>query len=222
MNIQIDKAALVIFSGGQDSTTCLAEAQNDFPNQVEAIAFNYGQRHLIELEQAQIIAKKACVPLRIIDVPLFSSLTKNALTDHHQPIEHINDELPSTFVPGRNHIFISIASIIAYQKGIKHLYTGVCQTDFSGYPDCRDRFIKSLNQTINLAMDTDMTIHTPLMWLTKAETIKRMQELGKLDWYKDTHTCYEGHRPACGKCPACTLRLNGFNDAGIKDPLDYQ
>lgn len=213
--------ALVLFSGGQDSTTCLAQALHDFPGQVEAVAINYGQRHQIELEQAQIIAKLAQVPFQIIDFPLLSQVTKNSLT-HHIPIEHKEGQLPSTFVPGRNLLFLNIAAIVAYEKNIQNIYTGVCQTDYSGYPDCRDIFIKSATQTLNLAMETQVEIYTPLMFLTKAETILLMKKLGKIDWYQHTHTCYNGERPACGTCPACILRLKGFKEADIKDPLPYK
>lgn len=213
--------ALVLFSGGQDSTTCLAQALHDFPGQVEAVAINYGQRHHIELKQAKIIAELAQVPFQIVDFPLLSQVTKNALT-HHIPIEHKEGQLPSTFVPGRNLLFLNIAAIIAYEKNIRNIYTGVCQTDYSGYPDCRDNFIKSATQTLNLAMETDVVIRTPLMFLTKSETILLMKKLGKIDWYQHTHTCYNGERPACGTCPACILRLKGFKEAGIKDPLDYE
>lgn len=216
------KQAIVVFSGGQDSTTVLAYAiQKHGLKNVECITFDYAQRHQIELKQANKIADIVGVPIQILSVDLFEKLTKNALTDPNQKIEHSDGELPSTFVPGRNHIFLSIAAIAAYQKNIEHIYTGVCQTDYSGYPDCRDNFVKSLEQTLNLAMSTSITLHTPLMWLTKAQTIHLMEALGKTEWYKESHTCYEGLRPACGQCPACKLRLNGFAIAGVKDPLDY-
>jgi len=125
-------------------------------------------------------------------------------------------------VPGRNLVFLSVAAIYAKQLKIKDIITGVCQTDYSGYPDCRDNFIKSLNQTLNLAMEEDFKIHTPLMWLTKSETVNFMQELQQLELLKHSHTCYKGERPACGKCPACKLRLKGFKEAKIKDPLKYR
>jgi 7-cyano-7-deazaguanine synthase len=213
--------AIVLFSGGQDSTTCLAQALADFPNAVEAVIIDYGQRHKIEITQAKKIAAKAKVPLHIITFPLLSQLTPNSLTHSDIPIDHQNGQLPSTFVPGRNHFFISIAAVIAYQKKITHIYTGVCQTDYSGYPDCRQNFIESLQTTLSLAMEWPIQIHTPLMYLTKAETIVLMQKLGKLHWYAETHTCYEGKRPACGKCPACLLRLQGFKESGVSDPLKY-
>jgi len=130
--------------------------------------------------------------------------------------------LPTTFVPGRNILFLTIAAAYAYQKRIKHIITGVCQTDYSGYPDCRDATIKSLQATLKLGLEYDIIIHTPLMWKTKAETIKMMQKLGGLELYKYTHTCYKGERPACGECPACELRLKGFKEVGLVDPLEYK
>jgi len=214
--------ALVLFSGGQDSTTCLAQACKEHANQVLALGFYYGQRHKIELEQAQKVADLAGVPFKVIDLNFISQLTPNALTSKEIRIEHNPGELPSTFVPGRNLFFLSVAGVIARQVGAEHIYTGVCQTDYSGYPDCRQDFIESAEKTINLAMETTIKIHTPLMWLTKAETVLKMRDLGKLEWYSETHTCYEGLRPACGTCPACTLRLKGFHNAGINDPLIYR
>ena len=213
--------ALVLLSGGQDSATCLAQAIKDFPGAVSAVAFDYGQRHKIELDQAAIIAKKTHINLDIISLPFISDLTHNALTRKDIAIESKEGELPSTFVDGRNLFFLSVAAVIAKQQGCHILYTGVCETDFSGYPDCREDFIKSLEQTLTLAMDYSFQIRTPLMFLSKSETVLKMKDLGFLDLYRLTHTCYEGTRPACGKCPACLLRLNGFAEAGIKDPLDY-
>lgn len=215
------KKALLVFSGGQDSTTCLAWAMCEF-DKVYALSFDYGQRHKIELKQAQEICKLRNIEHDIMEIDIFSKLSKNSLT-HDLDIEAGSaGELPSTFVPGRNQIFLSVACIKAYQLGISDVVTGVCQTDYSGYPDCRDEFIQSLAKTSSLAMDTEFTIHTPLMWKSKAETVQMMQDLDKLDWLKESHTCYEGLRPACGKCPACELRLKGFAEAGIKDPLEYQ
>lgn len=217
-----NQKAIVVFSGGQDSTTVLAYAiERHGLKNVECITFDYAQRHRVELTQAKKIAKNVGVPIQILVIDLFEKLTENALTNPNQTIEHCNGELPSTFVPGRNHMFLSIAAIAAYQKKIQHIYTGVCQTDYSGYPDCRDNFVKSLEQTLNLAMSTMISLHTPLMWLTKSETICMMKDMGKLAWYADSHTCYEGARPACGQCPACKLRLAGFEASGITDPLDY-
>ena len=212
--------ALVLFSGGQDSTTCLAQACHDYPNEVTALGFNYGQRHTIELEQAKKITALANVPFEVIDLSYIANLTPNALT-HDIPIETQTKALPNTFVPGRNIFFLSTAAVIAKEKNISIIYTGVCETDYSGYPDCRQEFISSLEQTLSLGLDISISIKTPLMKLSKAETVLLMQSLGKLDWYKESHTCYEGLRPACRKCPACQLRLKGFNDANIPDPIAY-
>ena len=124
-------------------------------------------------------------------------------------------------MPGRNALFLNIAAIDAYQQEASVIYTGVCQTDYSGYPDCRAAFIQSMQESLSLAMDYRFEIVTPLMHLTKAETVLKMAELDKLSWLAHSHTCYEGQRPACGKCPACRLRLKGFAEAGIADPLEY-
>jgi 7-cyano-7-deazaguanine synthase len=211
--------ALVLLSGGQDSTTCLAMALDRYPGQVSAIAFDYGQRHKIELDCARKIAQIADVPFEILDASFINHLSQNALTHTHVKIEQKSGELPSTFVPGRNLFFLSMAAVYAIQRGITVIYTGVCETDYSGYPDCRAEFISSAQQTLNLAMESDLIIETPLMNMTKAQTILKMQELGKLDWYRETHTCYEGVRPPCGQCPACVLRSKGFLQVGVTDPL---
>ena len=215
------QSAMVLLSGGQDSATCLAWSLNRFSS-VQAICFDYGQRHRVELECAQALAKEAQINLQILPLDIFSSLTHNALTSSTVPIESEVDGLPNTFVPGRNLIFLTTAAIAAYQKGCRTLVTGVCQTDYSGYPDCRDDFVTSAQKSISLALDDEFAIETPLMFLTKAQTVELMQSLGKLYWYGMTHTCYEGLRPACGVCPACKLRLQGFQNAGIQDPLTYK
>ncbi|MBL4694274.1 7-cyano-7-deazaguanine synthase QueC [Candidatus Gracilibacteria bacterium] len=212
------KKGLILLSGGQDSTTCLAWALQNF-EEIEAICFDYGQRHSIELECAAKIAKFTKIPLTTIKLDLFPK--ENALTNSEIAIEH-TDKLPTTFVPGRNLVFLNAAAIHAYSKGITDIITGVCQTDYSGYPDCRDEFIKSAEQTLSLAMDRQFKIHTPLLWLTKAETVKMMSELNALQLYEFTHTCYNGTRPACGTCPSCELRLKGFKEAGIKDLITYK
>ena len=213
-------SALVLLSGGQDSATCLSLACRAHES-VMAIAFDYGQRHRIELEKAKKLSSLAGCPLRVIDSTFISQLSDNALTSDTLPITTEPGQLPSTFVPGRNLFFLSMAAVIARQHKIDTIYTGVCQTDFSGYPDCRDDFIKSAEQTINLAMDTRLSIKTPLMHLTKSETVLLMKAQGTLSWYAHTHTCYKGQVPACGQCPACQLRLNGFREANINDPLPY-
>lgn len=213
--------AVVVLSGGQDSTTCLIWAKQKFKN-IYALAFDYGQRHLTELTSARKIAKITNTPLKIHKIRLFKELTTNSLINHNQRIKtNKNDQLPNTFVDGRNHVFLSIAAIYAKQLNIHNIITGVCETDYSGYPDCRNEFIKSLQKTLSLAMDYKFKIHTPLMWLSKAETVKLMKKLNQTALLKYTHTCYKGLRPACGTCPACKLRLKGFLEAGIKDPLKY-
>lgn len=207
-----DEKAIVVFSGGQDSTTCLFWALQTF-KEVEAVTFNYQQRHVAEIECAKEIAKELNVKHHILDMSLLNHLAPNALTrDDIEVKAGENDELPSTFVPGRNLLFLSFAGILANQVGAKHLITGVCETDFSGYPDCRDNFIKSLNVTLNLAMDEHLVIHTPLMWLDKAETWKMADEMGKLEYVRTkTLTCYNGIKgDGCGTCPACQLRSNGY------------
>ena len=206
--------ALVVFSGGQDSTTCLFWAKREFEH-VYALSFRYGQKHEKEVELARNIARKAGVDFGVMDVPLIGQLGHNALTDTSMPMdEQIPDGAvcPNTFVPGRNLFFLSIAAVYARERGVNHLVTGVSQTDFSGYPDCCDSFIKSLNVTLNLAMDYQFVIHTPLMWLDKAETWALADELGVLDLVRhETLTCYNGiPGDGCGHCPACKLRREGL------------
>lgn len=211
--------AVILHSGGQDSTTCLVWAMKKF-KKVRVISFDYGQRHKAELKAAKTIARKLEVPHKTIEIPILKKFTKNALTDKSVRIRAgRGGGLPSTFVDGRNQMFLTVAAIYAKQKGIPNLVTGVCQTDYSGYPDCREEFIKSLEKTLRLGMEFPFKIHTPLMHLTKAETVKLMQKLGGLDLLKYTMTCYEGVRPPCEKCPACNLRQKGFKEAGVKDPL---
>ncbi|WP_214784259.1 7-cyano-7-deazaguanine synthase QueC [Exiguobacterium sp. S3] len=203
------KKALVVFSGGQDSTTCLFWAKQQFSH-VEAVTFAYGQRHDAEIEVAKEIAAELDVPHHILDLSLLGQLTSNALTRHDLDID--NADVPNTFVDGRNHLFLSFAAVMAKQLGMHHIVTGVCETDFSGYPDCRDQFIKSLNVTLNLAMDYPFVIDTPLMWLDKKETWELADELGAFDYVKErTLTCYNGViGSGCGECPACKLRQNGL------------
>ncbi|MCY7914165.1 7-cyano-7-deazaguanine synthase QueC [Bacillus haynesii] len=205
--------AIVVFSGGQDSTTCLLWALRQF-QEVEAVTFQYNQRHKQEIEVAKKIAEKLGVKHHLLDMELLNQLAPNALTRDDIEIEAKEGELPSTFVPGRNLVFLSFASILAYQVGARHIITGVCETDFSGYPDCRDEFVKSCNVTVNLAMERPFVIHTPLMWLNKAETWELADELDALDFVKnETLTCYNGIiADGCGECPACELRANGYNE----------
>jgi len=204
--------AVVVFSGGQDSTTCLLWALTQF-KEVYTVTFDYGQRHIEEIKCAEEIAKELNVPFQVLDMTLINQLSANALTRSDIEVsEGTNGGLPSTFVPGRNHLFLSFAAVYAQSVGARHIITGVCQTDFSGYPDCRDVFVKALNVSINLAMDSSLEFHTPLMWLNKAETWKLADELEALDFVRErTLTCYEGVRgDGCGECPSCVLRKNGL------------
>ncbi len=213
--------ALVVFSGGQDSTTCLYWAKKKF-QQVQAITFDYKQRHRIEVRQAKKIAKYAGVNHIVIKIPSLADLTTNALTRENMKITSQPNSLPSTFVPGRNLIFLTYVAAIAREAKITEIVAGMSQSDYSGYPDCRDIFIKSANVSLNLAMDWQFNIYTPLMWLSKADTVRLAKDLGCLEVMALTQTCYQGKRPACGECPACKLRLKGFAEAGIKDPLEYE
>ncbi len=206
------EAAVVVFSGGQDSTTCLVWAKQRFAR-VEALTFDYGQRHREELASARQIADKLAVPHRILDLGLLHQLAPSALTREDIPVQAgAEGRLPSTFVDGRNHIFLSFAAIYAKQIGARRIVSGVCETDFSGYPDCRDVFIKSLNVTLNLAMDYEFVLDTPLMWLNKEQTWALADELGCFDLVRnDTLTCYNGViGDGCGECPACQLRNRGL------------
>jgi 7-cyano-7-deazaguanine synthase len=209
-----NEKAVVVFSGGQDSTTCLFWAKKQF-NEIEAVTFDYNQRHKKEIECAKNIAEELGIRHHILDMSLLNQLAPNALT--RAEIEVKDGEgggLPSTFVPGRNLLFLSFAGVLASQIGAKHIVTGVCETDFSGYPDCRDVFIKSLNVTLNLSMDQQFVIHTPLMWLNKAETWALADELGAFDFVREkTLTCYNGIiADGCGECPACKLRRKGLEE----------
>lgn len=203
--------AVVVFSGGQDSTTCLFWAMENF-KEVETVTFNYNQRHQLEIEVAEKIANELGVKHTVLDMSLINQLSPSALTRDDIAIEQKEGELPSTFVEGRNLLFMSFAAVLAKQTGAKHLVTGVCETDFSGYPDCRDVFIKSLNVTINLAMDNQFVIHTPLMWLDKADTWRLADELDAFEFVRNkTLTCYNGIiADGCGECPACILRKKGL------------
>ncbi|RIM72346.1 7-cyano-7-deazaguanine synthase QueC [Staphylococcus arlettae] len=203
--------ALVVFSGGQDSTTCLFWAKARF-DEVTLVTFDYGQRHQTEIDVAKRIAHEQNLQHHVLDMSLLSQLTPNALTNHELAIDTAEDGVPNTFVPARNLLFLSFAGALAYQLNIKNIITGVCETDFSGYPDCRDSFVKSMNVTLNLAMDKNFVLHTPLMWLDKKQTWELSDQLGVLDYIKDqTLTCYNGIiGQGCGECPACHLRTRGF------------
>ncbi|SIS39580.1 7-cyano-7-deazaguanine synthase QueC [Salimicrobium flavidum] len=205
--------AVVVFSGGQDSTTCTFWALKHY-EEVELVTFDYNQRHNEELDVAREIADDLGLKHHVLDMSLISQLAPNALTDESIEVKDGEDgELPSTFVPGRNLLFLSFASILAKQIGARHIVTGVCETDFSGYPDCRDVFIKSMNVTLNLSMDETFVVHTPLMWLDKKETWQLADELDAFEYVRDrTLTCYHGVRGyGCGECPSCRLRQNGLD-----------
>ena len=214
---------LLVLSGGQDSTTCLYWALDRFgADNVSALTFDYGQRHRIELECARKIAELAGVPHTCLPIETFSALGGDALTDAGIEITNdVNAEsgLPNTFVPGRNIIFLTYAAAWAWPRKIRHIVTGVAQTDYSGYPDCREETVQSLQQSLRLGMESDIEIHTPLMHLSKKETVELARDLGALEAMSLTHTCYRGQRPPCGACSACELRAKGFAEAGIEDPL---
>lgn len=204
--------ALVIFSGGQDSTTCLLQAIEHYGRKnVQTITFFYGQRHAIELEKARWIAQDLGVAQTVMDLSLLQSITHNALMNATESIEAPTDGLPNTFVDGRNALFLLYAAIFAKGQGIHDIIAGVCETDFSGYPDCRQVFVQSMNVTLNLAMDYDFRLLTPLMYLDKAQTWALADELGYLDYVRaHTHTCYDGVVGGCGCCPSCVLRERGL------------
>lgn len=225
----INQGALVLFSGGQDSTTCLAWALARYPR-VETIGFDYGQRHAIELTVRPTVLQKmrALSPEwqdklgedHMIDLSLLADISDTALTRDVE-IAMQDNGLPNTFVPGRNLLFMTVAATVAYRRGLDVLVGGMCETDFSGYPDCRDDTMKALQVALNLGMATRLKVETPLMWIDKAATWRLAQELGGqplVDLIReDTHTCYLGERGAlhdwgygCGTCPACELRARGY------------
>lgn len=215
MNInQQNSSCLVLFSGGQDSTTCLVQAVKTH-EKVIAVSVNYGQRHAEELNCAKRIAAELGVEHHVLDMSLLGQLAPNALTRTDMVVDQTAAEgtLPNTFVDGRNLLFLSFVAVMAKQRGISKIITGVSQSDFSGYPDCRDIFIKSLNVTLNLSMDYEFVIETPLMWLDKAQTWGLADSLGALDFIREkTLTCYNGViGDGCGDCPACHLRGKGLN-----------
>lgn len=208
--------AVVIFSGGQDSTTCLVQALEQY-DEVHAITFDYGQRHREEIEVAQKLTSKLNVKAhKVMDVTLLNELAVSSLTRDDIPVSHELQEngLPNSFVPGRNILFLTLAGIYAYQVGAKTVITGVCETDFSGYPDCRDEFVKAMNSALAQGMDYDLEVKTPLMWLNKAETWAMADHYKSLELVRDESlTCYNGIvGKGCGDCPACLLRANGLQD----------
>ena len=221
--------ALVLFSGGQDSTTCLAWALDRFDH-VETLGFDYGQRHRVELDCREIL-REALAAMRpawgarlgedhTIEVGAIAQVSQSALTEN-MAIAMAEDGLPNTFVPGRNLIFLTFAAALAYRRGLRHIVGGMCETDFSGYPDCRDDTVKAMQVALNLGMNQRFVLETPLMWIDKAQTWRLAQELGGealVDLIRrETHTCYLGERGelqawghGCGQCPACRLRADGF------------
>jgi 7-cyano-7-deazaguanine synthase len=215
MNEYKNEDALVLFSGGQDSTTCLFWAKQNFRN-VHTLCFSYGQRHSQEVKNAERIASMANVSFQVLDAIIISHLAPNSLTDSSMMMDEEKpaDSYPNTFVPGRNMLFLTFAATIAYARNIRHLVTGVSEADYSGYPDCRDTFIKSANATLNLAMDRQFLIHTPLMWRNKKQVWQLADELGVFDLVRnETLTCYNGIiADGCGHCPACKLRNKGLQE----------
>jgi 7-cyano-7-deazaguanine synthase len=213
-------SAVCLTSGGQDSTTCLFWTLQRF-QPVLALAFDYGQRHRVELQAARTICDQAGVPLTVLPLTILRDLGGTALIGTQEPIHASSGRggLPNTFVPGRNLLFLTVAAAFAYQRDMHHLVIGACQTDYSGYPDCRAETMQALERTITLGMDYPMQIHTPLMHLTKAQSVHLAREVGAFDALAFSHTCYEGMFPPCGQCPACQLRAHGFAEAGMDDPL---
>ncbi|KDB09890.1 7-cyano-7-deazaguanine synthase [Burkholderia sp. lig30] len=226
--------ALVLFSGGQDSATCVAWALERYRT-VETLGFDYGQRHRVELECRESVrdALKRQFPAwagrlgddHLVDLSVLGAISDTAMTRAIE-IETAASGLPNTFVPGRNLMFMTIAGAIAYRRGLRVLVGGMCETDFSGYPDCRDDTMKALQVVLNLGMDTRFVLETPLMWLDKADTWRLAEQLGGQALVElirvETHTCYVGERAelhawgfGCGECPACKLRKRGY-DAYLK------
>ncbi|QIA63401.1 7-cyano-7-deazaguanine synthase QueC [Vibrio astriarenae] len=223
------KKAVVVFSGGQDSTTCLVQALKQY-DEVHAITFDYGQRHKLEIEVAQKLATSLGVKAhKVMDVGLLNELAISSLTRDDIPVSHELQEngLPNSFVPGRNILFLTLAGIYAYQIGAQAVITGVCETDFSGYPDCRDEFVKSMNDALVKGMDRQLEIVTPLMWLNKAETWALADKYDALQLVREqTLTCYNGViGDGCGDCPSCHLRSEGLhsyldNKSTVMEELD--
>jgi 7-cyano-7-deazaguanine synthase len=218
------ETAMVVLSGGQDSTTCLYWAIQRFGvAHVAAVSFDYGQRHRVELECAQKIAALAGVKHTLLPIDTFSAIGGNALTDAAITPQTAGQgdgkALPNTFVPGRNLIFLTFAAALAYTRGMRHIVTGVAQTDYSGYPDCRENTLKALELSLRLGMDAPLTLHAPLMYMSKAQTVELAQQVGAMQALAWSHTCYNGAVPPCGVCDSCRLRAKGFAEAGVADPL---
>lgn len=187
---------------------------------VLALTFDYGQRHLIELQSAAKICRDAGIEQTVLPIDTFRALGGNSLTDPNLSVTGLGKgNLPDTFVPGRNLVFMTYAAAFAWQRGITNLVTGVCETDYSGYPDCRLNTMRALEEAISLGMDSHFKILTPLMHLDKKQTVELAIEVGALAALAWSHTCYNGQFPPCGTCPACSLRAKGFAAAGVPDPL---
>ena len=219
----MNKKCLVIFSGGQDSTTCLFWAIEKFGiENTKTLTFDYGQRHHIELCAAEKIAKIAGVAFFRMKLSGLAQLEGNSLTDSSVVVDNHLDsssQLANTFVPGRNIVFLTYAAAYAYTQQISNLIIGVAQIDYSGYPDCRRKTIDAMENTLNLAMETSFKLHTPLMDLSKQETVELAKSLGAMKALAYSHTCYNGLFPPCGQCNACIIRAEGFRQAGVIDPL---
>lgn len=226
--MKTDDSALVIFSGGQDSTTCLYWAKSKW-DKVFTVTFNYGQKHQIEIESARKICKLAGIDFDLVDIPniLRSSsplLDSSQTLDKYEKISDFKAGVQPTFIPGRNILFLTIAANIAMHHGAKNLVTGVCEEDFGGYYDCRHDYIQAMQIALNQGLfgtNEGLVIHTPLMHLNKAQSVELAKSLGDecLNALAYSHTCYDGKFPPCGKCHACLLRARGFTDSGIEDPL---
>ncbi len=215
-----NKSVLVVFSGGQDSTTCLGWAKNRYSH-VETITFDYHQKHAIEIKQAQKIAQILKVPNYVLEINIFAQLDDSALIDSSLDINakhKYRPNLPASFVPNRNAVFFTTAHAYAQKMGLDHIVTGINQTDYSGYPDCRIPFIQTLEKALNLGSESEIKFLYPLIHLTKAQTFKLAEKEGVLDLViKETHTCYNGDRSklypwgyGCKKCPSCELREKGW------------
>ena len=213
--------ALVVLSGGQDSVTCLCWAVNHYAT-VLAVGFDYGQRHAVELNQARIICETMDIPFTVYSLPLLGQLGDSALVTNGDvsATHRLNADLPNSFVPGRNALMLTSAYAYALKVNADVIVTGTCQTDYSGYPDCRNEFVVALNDALNIGYLADVEIITPLMYLTKAETFQMAEDLGCLDTVIEySHTCYVGNRTrrfdwgyGCGQCPACKLRAAGYDE----------
>ncbi|WP_456309151.1 7-cyano-7-deazaguanine synthase QueC [Serratia proteamaculans] len=211
------KRAVVVFSGGQDSTTCLIQALQQY-DEVHCVTFDYGQRHRAEIDVARTLSLSLGARAhKVLDVTMLNELAVSSLTRDNIPVPAYDPTasgLPSTFVPGRNILFLTFTAIYAYQIEAEAVITGVCETDFSGYPDCRDEFVKALNHAVNLGMARDIRFETPLMWLNKAETWALADYWQQLPLIRhQTLTCYNGIQgDGCGECAACHLRANGLHE----------